>query len=376
MSARYFSLTPLDAWFFRDGRPYNQAESNQAGVRSLFPPPARTLTGALRAALARANGWDGTRRWPDALNSALGDGPENLGRLQFCGPFLLRNGLPLWPVPRHLLGRPQAGKWVPRAFLRPGGDTIQTDKGALRLPEIALPPGEGRAGLKLAESAWISAAGLTEALAGRLPPGEAVFGRDHLWRLESRVALERDDKTHQVREGDLYSPSYVRLCRGVALALGLADIPANIKGLPALFPLGGESRLAQAQPWDGSPLPAAPPPGSFKAGPDGLVAFALVLLTPGRFGDPAPLLGPAARTISACVGKPVPIGGWDSLNNEPLPLEPFHPAGSVWFCEAPTAQFPGVCSRHGKWLGAHTAHGFGQIVIGLWPSGQPSKEKP
>ena len=29
-----FALTPLDAWFFRDGRPYEEKEANQADVVS------------------------------------------------------------------------------------------------------------------------------------------------------------------------------------------------------------------------------------------------------------------------------------------------------------------------------------------------------
>jgi len=44
MSTQYSSITPQDACFFRDGRPYNYAESNQADVESVFPPSARTLT--------------------------------------------------------------------------------------------------------------------------------------------------------------------------------------------------------------------------------------------------------------------------------------------------------------------------------------------
>jgi CRISPR-associated protein Cmr3 len=74
MTMHYYTLTPQDAWFFRDGRPYNHGESNQADVESLFPPPARTLTGAVRAALARANGWNGSGRWTNELNRHFGSG--------------------------------------------------------------------------------------------------------------------------------------------------------------------------------------------------------------------------------------------------------------------------------------------------------------
>jgi CRISPR-associated protein Cmr3 len=302
------------------------------------------------------------------VTEAFGSGPNDLGKLQFSGPFLLRDGQPLWPIPRHLLGRSEGGGWIPKAFLRPGTALIETDQGKRNLPKITLPPGEKRDGPKPAEVAWITTVGLSQILVGHVPSPDAVLQPTQLWQFESRIGLKRDDQTHKVGEGDLHSPSYIRLCRGVALGVGLTGVPGEMNSLPALFPFGGESRLAQSEPWVGGPLPKAPEAGTFKPNAGGRVEFVVILLTPGRFADPT-LFFSDARLISACVGKPVPIGGWDSLNNEPLPLEPFHPAGSVWFCEAPTDAFHNrICVQHGRWIGDDTAHGFGQIVIGHWPS--------
>jgi CRISPR-associated protein Cmr3 len=376
MSTQYFSITPQDAWFFRDGRPYNHAESNQADVESVFPPSARTLTGAVRAALARANGWDGQPRgWPAKVTEAFGSGPNDLGKLQFSGPFLLRDGQSLWPIPRHLLGRSEGGCLIPKAFLRPDTALIETDQGKRNLPKITLPPGEKRDGPKPAEVAWITTVGLSQILVGHVPSPDAVLEPTQLWQFESRVGLKRDDQTHKVGEGDLYSPSYIRLCRGVALGGGLTGVRVEMKCLPELFPLGGESRLAQCDPWNGDPLPKAPRADSFKSNAEGRVEFAIILLTPGRLADPTSFFS-GARLISACVGKSVPIGGWDSLNNEPLPLEPFHPAGSAWFCDAPADEFhKRIHGQHGHWIGSHIAHGFGQIVIGNWPSTTDGKNK-
>jgi CRISPR-associated protein Cmr3 len=178
-----------------------------------------------------------------------------------------------------------------------------------------------------------------------------------------------------VGEGDLYSPSYIRLCRGVALGGGLTGVPDGMNNLPTLFPLGGESRLAQCEPWNGDPLPVIPNADSFQPNTEGRVEFTVVLVTPGRFADPTAFFS-GTRLVSACVGKPVPIGGWDSLANEPLPLEPFHPAGSVWFIEAPAGEFfKSIHNRHGHWLGEFAAHGFGQIVIGHWPRTLQSDQK-
>lgn len=362
-----FALTPQDAWFFRDGRPYNHGESNQADVQSIFPPPARTLTGAIRAALARTNGWDGKRGdWSPALTTALGDGPDNLGQLQFTGPFLIKDAQALWPLPRHLLGRIKSGKWTPKAFLRPADRSIETDQGSLRLPEMPLPATE-RDGLKPAESAWVTRAGLNDILSGRLPARNTIFKSSELWQVESRIGFKRDEATRTVGEGDLYSPAYVRLHRGVAVGVGYSGLPADMNNLPGLFPLGGESRLAQCEAWPDKPLPVAPPTSVFQPDTNGQVRFIVVLLTPGRLDPSKPPLD-SVELVSACLGRPLLIGGWDSLRHEPLPLEPFLPAGSVWFCQAPADRLPDIVKRHGGWLGEHTSHGFGQIALGLWPS--------
>lgn len=365
-----FALTPQDAWFFRDGRPYNHGESNQADVRSLFPPPARTLTGAIRAALARENGWDGKHRgWPANVTAALGSSPHDLGKLQFSGPFIVHKDKDneeetvLWPLPRHVLGLAEKGKWTPKTFLRPGERPTLTDQGEIRLPEIA---GEKQPDLKPNESAWITTKGLSRVLAGALPPTDSIYTPSQLWKQEARVGLKRNASTLQVDEGDLYSPSFVRLTKGTSLGIGFSGVADLKNGLPVLFPLGGESRLAQC---DDAPKETLPRTPDFKTN-EGEITFTVTLLTPGDFDAMETLLPSGVSVISACLGKPVPIGGWDSLENEPLPLRPFHPAGSVWFCQTSSANLSLIHALHGKWLGDKhtTAHGFGQIVIGHWPT--------
>jgi CRISPR-associated protein Cmr3 len=359
------ALTPLDAWFFRDGRPYNEKEANQADVASVFPPPARTLSGALRAALARANGWTGRGSWPDPLNRAFGSGSEELGSLQFTGPFLILNGEALWPLPRHVLGS-VSESWEPRAFLRPVEAATACDAGNLRLPEIVISKGTRCDTLKTAETAWVTAAGLGTLLAGELPEAHSIVLAKMLWVHEARIGLHRDEKKLITEEGALYSPSYVRLRRGVALGVSVAGVPEGMAHVGDILPLGGESRLARCEEWGRNPVPAVPSRERFTLDAVSRVAFIIVLLTPGRFITGKPDL-PGAGIISACVGKPQFTGGWDSLKREPLPLEPFAPAGSVWFCTATRGDFDAIHKRHGQHIGAHTAHGFGQIAIGLWP---------
>jgi CRISPR-associated protein Cmr3 len=107
--------------------------------------------------------------------------------------------------------------------------------------------------------------------------------------------------------------------------------------------------------------------------------FTVSLLSPlclpqdssGRLASPMPgqtfpgLTG--STVVSACVGRPVHIGGWNSLKREPLPLIPYLPAGSTWFCEAEPAALDCVLALHGRHVGERTPYGFGQIALGAWP---------
>jgi CRISPR-associated protein Cmr3 len=369
----YYALTPQDAWFFRDGRPYNKQESNQADAVSQFPPSPRTITGAFRAALARANGWKKGPTWDCRLNPVLGNGPDELGALQGIGPFLVKKDQLLFPAPLHLMGKMEEKTWKPQALLRPGKKETLTDLGKVRLPEVALknPPD----GLKPGEKRWINAAGYNHILAGNLPEATDLTASDCLRKLERRVGLQRNASTLQTEEGALYSPGFVRLCKDVALGFGVAldpmKVPAGFHAdMPALFPLGGESRTTLCEPLEKVECLPLPPDLT----PDGdLVHFIVVALTPVPAQEEAnitAILGIAGvEPVSACVGKPVFFGGWDSVKREPLPLEPFHPAGSVWFCKAPASALSSIRALHGKWIGERrlTAHGFGQMLIGRWP---------
>ena len=189
-------LDPVDTWFFRDSTPFAAGASPQEGVPSLFPPHPPTVAGALRAALARENGWNGVRSWQDAkIIDALGDGPDDLGKVSFDGPFLLRGGKPMFRAPRHLLGRllgsTEGDKWNPTVFLRPG-DPVECDLGEVRLPQTASRVDEPET-LKPGDDIWLTEQGMTAALGARLPNAEDIENAAAFWESEYRIGLARDN---------------------------------------------------------------------------------------------------------------------------------------------------------------------------------------
>jgi len=129
-SVRWFQLSPVDAWFFRNGRPFNRGENSGAG-ETLFPPTSSTVIGALRATLARQLGWTGKGPWKQEQIEVLGD-RQDLGGLQFLGPFPTRRSSdevqPWFRVPNHILGTSKrstidGAPFEPGAWLKPSATT-------------------------------------------------------------------------------------------------------------------------------------------------------------------------------------------------------------------------------------------------------------
>ena len=364
-------LRPVDTWFFRDATPFTAGSAPQEGVASIFPPHPRTVAGALRAAIARCNGWDGRGRWPDELNEVLGNGPGDLGRLNVSGPLLLRDGRPLFRCPRNVLGASDdRGRWSPGALLRPG-PAVQCDLGDdVRLPQVA----EGwdrETKLKAKDDAWITAAGMRKVLSGLVPNADDIVSATSLWAIEERIGLQRDNRTRAAAEGMLYSTRHVRPRGDIALGVQVAGVPADWRFPRGLLPLGGESRLAECTAWDGSlDVPAA------VHGIQARNRFSVVAVTPLdlepeviRGSRPLKDLG-EARVVSACLRRPLRIGGWDSLERRPLALRSVLAPGSVLFCETPRPLGLAAFARDGRdfvSVGSHQPWGFGRVALGRWP---------
>lgn len=363
MNAQTFRLTPLDTLFFRDSRPFDQGPL-QSDAESLFPPPARTIVGSLRLALAQGQGFRGPGSWSGALAKVLGDGPEDLGKLRFGGPYLTLEGEPLYPMPLHILGKREGDAFTPAARLAPGAP-VRCDLGTVRLPAPIALPGADRSTLGSGAGFFLRRSGLEAALSGRPVDTSAVVSPSRLYVGEARIGLEREAATRTAKQGQLYAATHLRLRRGVSLAIEVMGLPEGwAAACQRLVPLGGEGRMAELE------LGPALAPIKAARSPSGRVT--VTLLTPVRFdgeatrpGRPLPGL-PGARIVSACLGKPISMGGWDTQRRQPLPLVPYLPAGSTWFCEIDAGQDGAVWERHGGRLGPEAALGFGAIALGTW----------
>lgn len=364
------ALSPIDTWFFRDSTPFDQEASSQSGVVGVFPPYPPTVAGALRAALALRNGWDGRGRWGDGVAAVLGDGPADLGGVRITGPVVLRGEVPVFPIPGHLVGRVEAdGRWVPAALMRPSQSGVSSDLGErVRLLELDVRPA-GKAPLEAGAGCWVTLGGLQRILGGELPHADEIVSERELWVGEDRVGIARMPGSRTVADGMLYSTRHARLAMGVSLGVELDGVPADWHS-PAggVIPMGGESRLAACEAWNGAI--------AFEVSADMPSTAVLIALTPllvdgGVVRGVAPMME-GVRIVCACVDRPLRIGGWDSLQRAPLPLRNALPPGSVLFCELddPGAFWKATANGLVR-VGAATATGFGLCAAG----GAPRWEK-
>jgi CRISPR-associated protein Cmr3 len=360
-------LTPLDTWFFRGSTPFDMDTSPQAGVCGIFPPHPPTVAGAIRAALARGQGWNGEGSWSETLKAVLGDGPDNLGKLEITGPFVVCNGEPIFPMPRHVVSQQSSnGCWSP-VFLRPGKDYISCDLGSLKqLPETN-GPGPKQSLPQLKSGLWITFTGLCKVLQGELPTEADVVDEDELWSEELHVGIRRGPGTHATEEGALYSARHTRLRKGVGLAVEVAGLPDEWKIAPgSLLPLGGESRLAACEPWNFELNLELEQTEHASA-----VCMTLIALTPALLersalcGDTDLVPGSGMRVTSACVDRPLRIGGWDSLARKPLPLRNALSPDTALFCRGDCSRLQ--AARGMTRLGKGTSAGFGLFAIGQTP---------
>lgn len=357
---RFYELTQVDSWFFRDGRPMHIGESGLAAVQSLFPPPATTVVGAVRAALARANGWSGKGYWKEKaphVADVLGKS-QDLGKVSFSGPFLTRNGQLLYPMPLHLLGVMSGDKWSPRTMLLPG-DPVECDLGkAVRLPAIQqcsdLPQG-----LKNGAGLFLTAKGMEAVLTGKLPEDEDVLAPAELWKAESRIGIRREE-TRTTGDNGLFSTVHVRLADGVGICLGVDGLPAEWNDPTGLIPLGGEGRLAEIRKLSlVDSLRSLPVDGQRGMG---------VLLTHADVDADAYLPGGtlpgfACELVCACVEKSQRLGGWCFVAKSPLTVTTLLPAGTVFFFEHEQHDSQQPSSLR---IGRRCEYGFGQMALGTW----------
>ena len=358
-----------DTLFFRESRPMEALGEAQ----SVFPPPVRTLAGAVRTLIGEHLGVN----WHDfnenhAHFADIGH-DEKLGNLRFEGAWLAweENGKHerLYPAPLHLLKKDET---LYSLSLDPNGMWCDLGKN-VRLPK--LPDGEAAKGSKPLENTWLTRAGFETVLAGNKPDHDQLKTAKALFASESRLGIARDNASRSVQKGLLYQTQHIRPKAELSIELDTHGLPDGFITQSTLVRLGGEGRTASM----GIKQATNTLPKANKIGK----TFALYLLTP-LYGSPCldferdknsnptvwqgTLNGVALTLHGAITGKVQRVGGWDMAANKPRPVKSLIPAGSVFFCSVDNDAdvTAAIDALHNKHIGEFTEYGYGHLAVGVW----------
>jgi CRISPR-associated protein Cmr3 len=384
-------IEPEDVWLFRDGRPFAAGEGH--GARSLFPPSPHTLQGALRALILHHSGVsEADYKARNAAASGMmaqiggpaGEGqPATLGAFSMAGPFLARmeegdGGRVIrryTPLPADVWEVAYRDGVVEYIAPAPTATWLcHSDLGASHAAWRPLLPPDDDQIMKVGspEGMWVDEPGLRIYLSGK--NGFGCLCDKSLYRTESRLGIGIDYDRKRPRDSMLYTVDYIRTEPQVGLLVKVGDGVA----LPAAqgwMALGGETRAARYRvvPGEGIDKVDADDSYSVKNG-----RLKLVLLTPAYFNGgwqpqdgkwEALFGGHPVDLVSAAIGRPYMIGGWDLATRWHKPMYSFVPAGSVYYFQSRTEHFipvPRAFTQQPPGELPLGALGFGQVAAGAW----------
>lgn len=383
----HYSVSALDTLFFRESRPMETIGGSERS--SVFPPPPRTLLGAVRTAIGDMQNVDwnafGQNKHHE-LTRWIGHGGD-LGPLKLSGLWLrYRNSQGvsqrLYPIPSWLLHK-QIEQQTQLARLHIG-PAVETNLGKVRLPQMA----NQQHGFAPYQNAWVTHRGFATLLTGALPDPTDIIHAAQLYEEEPRLGIARDNGKHTVTDGALYQTRHLRPKSALSLEISLQHL-ADMPRLRSVVKLGGEGRMAHISPIDvAHALPQSPQPTPNTHG------FMLCLLSPACFrqtGDQPEWLPPGfspdkdtqgtrfwhgsingihLNIHSAVFDKPLREGGWDMAHRRPRPVQSLLPPGSCFFVtlsepEHQTLELA-LDRLHGARVGEQQELGRGLLACGLW----------
>jgi CRISPR-associated protein Cmr3 len=385
---------PMDSLFFRGGLSFSKGETGW--LESIFPPHPETMQGVVRSAVIlsqcsfpaeftknNCGSCSESAKNPKCpLPCAIGSSiAGDYGTLDLYGPYLVKGKQRYYPAPLALMKSADGKHYF---SLEPSKKAVLCDLGNIRLP--ARPDSDKNKDTLEPFEGWIREDAMIDYLRAEKisGDGERLLESDSFYDKEPRVGIGRDYSKHTVAEGMLYSIVPLRFREEVSIGLRVGGLKGISLTPPFVMKLGGEGKACRVEP---SGIAEGKIPGL--KNDDRYVK--MVLLQPADFDgvwhppgfSQAPvsngadcrvgeLQGVKLRLLSACVGRPQRVGGWDMSKKikKPKisalkPMKSYVPAGSVYYFEVKAGQNASKLNTEGK-IGKNTAIGLGHYIIGRW----------
>jgi CRISPR-associated protein Cmr3 len=368
-----------------------------AELQSVFPPPMRTLAGAIRSQIGeyqQVDWQDFTENKHHVLREVIGDDDVIGSPLSFKGPFINFKNKRLYPAPLNLIAYTVDKQTIIHQLAL--GEPTHCDLGEqVQLPVLP----EGCKKLKKLEHYWLKAGDFQQLLHGKPPAlSDLLVSHDriapednhtYLYQQEPRLGIALNQQRRTVEESLLYQTRHLRLTEDISIDVevdGLAN--QYLPEASSLLRLGAEGRMAHVGLKNTSDtLVTAPSADKAK----GLILY---LLTPAYF----PATGNeqqawhflpdfeqttvAGKTVwigeiqgvvlhlhMAIIGRLQREGGWSLKERKPRTLKSLVPAGSCWYCTVENMSVTEAIKQlHGIQIGNEQQLGRGLIATGQWNS--------
>ena len=377
-------LQANDTFFFRDGRPFTKGDQSEG--YSIFPPLPSTLLGALRTVYIAEYG-DLSSFYAGKMANTVGT-PDSLGPMRLKGAFLADTDESIYyPIPLDLVAKKLENENTLYTLkVCPQDSNIRCNSSLIHHLKW-----EGPEDVEIETNGKLDGIDLTEYLLNRqkefLLRPHTEFVQD-----EPKTGIQRDTNTSTSEDSMLYrinmsrfQPSFFNPKERKALSeLGfIIDYQCN-KDLPAkgLLKLGGEGRsfFYKQSCHDPDPFTLGEDIKQLKEAIQKTGIFKLYFATPAIFDQgwlpkwidkrayKAKYSSLSFKLITAAVGKPISIGGWNMEKNIPKPTRQAVPAGSVYYFEVCDENCVDtiVDAFHYKNISdCQAAEGFGLCFVGV-----------
>lgn len=375
-------LQANDTFFFRDGRPFTKGDQSEG--YSIFPPLPTTILGALRTAYIAEYG-DLSAFYSKKMASTIGTS-DSLGSMRLKGAFLAdRNSGVYFPIPLDLIVKKNdAENRLYPLEMNPLNSNIRLNALLTHLLRWDAPEDVESETTGKLNSLYMASYLLGEEMPFQFIPEENFVCS------EPKIGIQRNRKTLTSEESMLYRINMSRFQSGYLnlSALGFVVDYYCPQELPekGLLKLGGEGKSFVYEPSQHNPDPLAtdadldtlkdtikdsgyfklyfPSPSIFKNG--WLPRWIDEKTYRGQY--PSSGGSVSVELITAAVGKPIPVGGWDMKKRSPKPTYRAVPAGSVYYFKV----LDGSCvddiinTFHYKNISDYRAdEGFGLCLVGV-----------
>lgn len=311
------TIKAKDTLFFRDGKPFSMG--GETFAQGLFPPPPSVIYGAIRSTyIARQL----------SRGVSLSDAIEKSEAL-YIHSFGLKIGSDRqMACPKDLIV-PNTKKYETRELHLIEAPSNSNNKTPYTL--------KSKISEKTVNGLFLmDALNIEDYIAGN-PGNLPVQKLSEFMISEPKVGIARNPHSHAAAEGRLYRMQFNRLSgkgkreiNDLSFEIGFEGIELSEKGW---LTLGSDRRIASYETTD------AIYPKRVKLDS---ARFKIYLSTPAVFKEgwipQAFLKENDLELLTAAIGKPLSIGGWDIKKKRPKPMIKAVPEGSVYYVEAESAE--------------------------------------